>query len=283
MKVVIRSEDGGEICHPFSTCTLHLFGVTEEDEVPVSIQYGQSGLIIGRPGEGEEHAVLEHAHECPFRFISEEFRNQVDEIKQDVRIGVAVVLENQHGQIFTTRRADHMRTFPRGWVLPGGHIEEGETLKRAGAREVHEETGIKVEESQLSPLALYESVFPVHLQVGQPKRHHIVIYFYAKIHMDEHATLNLDPQEVGAAGWLDMEQLKKVFRCDVPQSGKFSALVRRGEEWSEEELPIESLQAIPDENGRLQNERLTTGTRVAIRRWMRMKGVEPAEMCSPKL
>jgi nucleoside triphosphatase len=37
-----------------------------------------------------------------------------------------------------------MRVFPNAWVMPGGHIESGETLEEALIREINEETGIEI-------------------------------------------------------------------------------------------------------------------------------------------
>ena len=37
-----------------------------------------------------------------------------------------------------------MRKFPNAWVMPGGHVELGESLEEALIREIHEETGIKI-------------------------------------------------------------------------------------------------------------------------------------------
>jgi 8-oxo-dGTP diphosphatase len=38
-----------------------------------------------------------------------------------------------------------IRTPRRGWELPGGQVERGESAKAAAVREVHEETGLHVE------------------------------------------------------------------------------------------------------------------------------------------
>jgi 8-oxo-dGTP diphosphatase len=52
----------------------------------------------------------------------------------------AVVLSGEDEEILLTVRAD-----VRGWELPGGNLEPGETAKQALRREVQEETGLDVE------------------------------------------------------------------------------------------------------------------------------------------
>ena len=48
------------------------------------------------------------------------------------------------GKILITRRPKNMRNFPWAWVLPGGHIELGESLEDSVIREIEEETGISI-------------------------------------------------------------------------------------------------------------------------------------------
>lgn len=52
----------------------------------------------------------------------------------------AVVLDTD-GRAFAQRRSPGRRLFPDCWDIVGGHVEPGETLLAALAREVEEETG----------------------------------------------------------------------------------------------------------------------------------------------
>ncbi|WLQ34314.1 NUDIX domain-containing protein [Streptomyces castrisilvae] len=54
---------------------------------------------------------------------------------------VGAVILDHRGRAFAQKRAPGRRLFPGCWDLVGGHVEPGETLLAALAREVGEETG----------------------------------------------------------------------------------------------------------------------------------------------
>lgn len=59
--------------------------------------------------------------------------------------------------------------------------EDGESLEEAALRELWEETGLVVTEEERKRshiLGLWESVYPPVLAMGEPKRHHVVVYIH---------------------------------------------------------------------------------------------------------
>ncbi|HEX9815194.1 MAG TPA: NUDIX domain-containing protein [Myxococcota bacterium] len=63
-----------------------------------------------------------------------------------VRLTVSAVArrEDSNGEILLIQRADNAH-----WGLPGGHVEPGESVAQATAREVLEETGFAIEVGRL--------------------------------------------------------------------------------------------------------------------------------------
>ena len=58
-------------------------------------------------------------------------------------VSVGGLIENTKGEILMIKSPD------RGWEIPGGQVEEGETLTEALKREIKEETGIDIEIGEL--------------------------------------------------------------------------------------------------------------------------------------
>jgi 8-oxo-dGTP pyrophosphatase MutT (NUDIX family) len=54
---------------------------------------------------------------------------------------VGGLIVNPAGRVFVQKRSPDRELFPGCWDIPGGHVEPGETLYQALAREIAEETG----------------------------------------------------------------------------------------------------------------------------------------------
>ncbi|GAB4581544.1 MAG: NUDIX domain-containing protein [Anaerolineales bacterium] len=67
-----------------------------------------------------------------------------------IRAGCSAVVRDEIGRILLTRRTDNGR-----WCLPGGHVDPGESVAEATAREVLEETGLVIRLGRL--IGVYSS------------------------------------------------------------------------------------------------------------------------------
>ena len=69
------------------------------------------------------------------------------------RAAVAITLtesEEGHGTAFLlTRRSASLRSHRAQWALPGGRCDAGETQSQAALRELHEELGLKLSQSDV--------------------------------------------------------------------------------------------------------------------------------------
>src|ERR1700674_1064708 len=86
------------------------------------------------------------------------------------RIGSALLVQDERSRILLGQRNKDPQ---RGsWVIPGGKIHAFESIATAAARELEEETGLRVKVG--SQFRAYEIVNP-------PNEHRIVIYSWATV------------------------------------------------------------------------------------------------------
>jgi ADP-ribose pyrophosphatase YjhB (NUDIX family) len=80
-------------------------------------------------------------------------------------VGVFAAIFDERGRILCVKQAYG----PRRWALPGGRMEPGESVPAALVREVHEETGYRVESGRL--IGVYSA----------PSRDDLVLFFAATV------------------------------------------------------------------------------------------------------
>ena len=87
------------------------------------------------------------------------------------------------------------------YVIPGGHIETGESMEEALRREIKEETGLEIYD--IRPLSIHESIFS---EQYYNERHFICIDFTCKTATKE-IVLN---DEASEFVWLGLEEIDRV-------------------------------------------------------------------------
>ena len=113
------------------------------------------------------------------------------------RIVIGVLVSNENKEIFLARS----HKWKDKWIVPGGHLDFGETLEACAKREVKEETNLDIEDVTL--IDVQESVFS---EEFYNKRHMIFLDYSAKV-VNSDVILNDELQEYG---WFSFEDALKL-------------------------------------------------------------------------
>jgi 8-oxo-dGTP diphosphatase len=89
------------------------------------------------------------------------------ESRRSPALTVDVIIEAANGITLIRRRHD-----PQGWAIPGGFVDEGETVEEAAIREAKEETSLDVE--LVEQFGVYSD------PRRDPRRHTISVVFIAR-------------------------------------------------------------------------------------------------------
>lgn len=92
-------------------------------------------------------------------------------MKETPRVCTGVIIVNPRGEMLLLRS----HKFNHQWIVPGGGVEWGETMKACVTREAKEETGLDITDVKF--LDADEEIFPKEFH---KKQHFIFLDFYAK-------------------------------------------------------------------------------------------------------
>ncbi|MFE9427796.1 NUDIX domain-containing protein [Kitasatospora sp. NPDC006697] len=77
------------------------------------------------------------------------------EVFESIRFTADVVATTPDGRVLLIERG--WPPFDGAWALPGGHVDAGETSRQAAARELAEETGVRVDAAELLQLGAWDT------------------------------------------------------------------------------------------------------------------------------
>uniref|UniRef100_A0A8C5B6G2 Nudix hydrolase domain-containing protein n=1 Tax=Gadus morhua TaxID=8049 RepID=A0A8C5B6G2_GADMO len=176
------------------------FGGQDETQV---VCYLDNNRFILSQGAGQRVPLKRPAF-CPFKHLSVTQAAAIPLDVQDrgVDVAVAVILQTANQRVLLTRRAAGLRIFPGLWVPPGVCL----SLVAAGLRELHEETGLEVEQNDVSPqiLGLWEVR-------RAPTGTHTLTHSHKCVCVCvSQVCLRPDPAEVSACLWVDRDLARSI-------------------------------------------------------------------------
>lgn len=113
---------------------------------------------------------------------------------------VDIIIRDDQGRIVLIERANE----PKGWALPGGFVNYGETLEAAAIREAREETGLELVD--LEQFRAYSD------PARDPRQHNISMVFTAR----GAGTLRAG-DDAAAVSWLPLDALPSPLCFDHAQ------------------------------------------------------------------
>uniref|UniRef100_A0A2K6GWE3 m7GpppN-mRNA hydrolase NUDT17 n=1 Tax=Propithecus coquereli TaxID=379532 RepID=A0A2K6GWE3_PROCO len=258
-----------------------------------SLKRGQL-VLSDRPFPGASARLpLQRPAFCPFAALDQQPKAPGAQLPADrgVGLGVAVILQSSDQMVLLTRRTRTLSISPNLWVPPGGHVELHEELLDGGLRELWEETGLQLPQGQFSwvPLGLWESAYPPRLSWGFPKYHHIVLYLLVisqESQQQLQAKIQPNPSEVSAFTWLrpdiaaavaateDGTEIPTLPPQDLPPSVLAVELEEDGRARRPLVLPMSTLLQTTPSTAE-DKERVSTGTKFALRLWLQHLGRTP--------
>ncbi len=122
---------------------------------------------------------------------------------ESIRYTADVVATTPDGRVLLIERG--WPPFEGAWALPGGHVDSGETSRQAAARELAEETGLRVDAADLLQLGVWD-------QPGRdPRGRYVTVAYLAVVPDDTAATAGDDAR---AARWWPWNALPQQLAFD---------------------------------------------------------------------
>jgi len=117
---------------------------------------------------------------------------------------VDCLIENIEGNIFAQKRSPDRKKFPNCWDLPGGTVEQGESISEAAKREIKEELDFDLVDVT-SVVKIYDYELPESMRDGKENYKQRIIVL--KVRVLNTTNPVLEKEKVTAYDWFSLENL----------------------------------------------------------------------------
>lgn len=145
-----------------------------------------------------------------------------------LRLTAKAAIFNSRGEVLILQRSDQEKTNRNAYDLPGGTLEKGETISDGLAREIAEETGLRIKNAQIIRISEYPK--------GDPRLDEIKgLRFAVKYEGDDWQKIKLDKNEHQKFEWLPVEKALEKFSDQDGFEKEKKETIKLAQEWLEKE------------------------------------------------
>lgn len=112
-------------------------------------------------------------------------------------IGVFVI--NNHHQVLLQKRSANKKSYPNKWALLTGHVKEKESFKDAVLREIKEEIGIEINETELFPFAKRKFI-------ANEENYELTYFFYVRCNLQKEDFI-IQEEELSEVKWCYIDEV----------------------------------------------------------------------------
>ena len=113
-----------------------------------------------------------------------------------------VIVLNKNGELLLLKRSQWEDAHQGAWVIPGGHVDAGESYEQAAIRELREESGISVEN-----LRVNATIYPVNWVLGGKYSDDNASIEYYILRLTDDVELLLDEAESRDYIWIKRDEI----------------------------------------------------------------------------
>lgn len=128
--------------------------------------------------------------------------------------GTGTIIVNKQGQILIGVRTDN-----RLWATPGGKVDKDETVAEGAIREVKEECGLDVKETNMECYDVHVGAYN-NAGAGNEEKMWISFMFICK---DYEGEIKAQPSEISGWVWMNLDEVKKLDLFEPSKRGLESA------------------------------------------------------------
>jgi 8-oxo-dGTP diphosphatase len=137
--------------------------------------------------------------------ISEQSTETAQAVSTDetIRYAADIVVVTGDGHLLLIERG--WDPYEGAWALPGGHVDLGETSLEAAARELAEETGVRVDPADLDPIGVFDA------PGRDPRGRYVSVAYLARVPAGTRAVARDDARR---AEWFPLDKLPRDLAFD---------------------------------------------------------------------